>query len=264
MSFETLLYEVADNVATITFNRPDAANAIGPRGARELHAAAMDADDDPQVRAVVLTGAGKMFCAGGDLGAFAQAGDGARKLLMQMTGDVHLGLSRLARSKAPVIAAVNGTAAGAGFSLVMACDLAIAAESAVFTMAYTRAGLSPDGSATYYMPRKIGDRRARELMLTNRVLSSQEALDWGVVNEVVADGEALAKAQALAKQLAAGPTAAFGAVKTLLNGTFEQTLESQMELEARSIASLAGAPDGDGREGIAAFVQKRRPQFKGA
>ena len=264
MSFETLLYEVADNVATITFNRPDAANAIGPQGARELCAAAMDADDDPQVRALVLTGAGKMFCAGGDLGAFARAGDGTRKLLMQMTGDLHLGLSRLARSKAPVIAAVNGTAAGAGFSLVMACDLAIAAESAVFTMAYTRAGLSPDGSSTYYMPRKIGDRRTRELMLTNRVLSSQEALDWGVVNEVAANDQVLAKAQALAKRLAAGPTAAFGAVKTLLNGTFEQTLESQMELEARSIAALAAAPDGDGREGIAAFVHKRKPQFKGA
>ena len=264
MIFETLLYEVADNVATITFNRPQAANAMGPQTAREFYAAAADADDDPQVRAVLLTGAGKMFCAGGDLGAFAKAGAGIRKLLMEMTGNLHLGLSRLARSKAPVIAAVNGTAAGAGFSLVMACDLAIAAESAVFTMAYTRAGLSPDGSSTYHMPRKIGDRRTRELMLTNRVLSSQEALDWGVVNEVVLDAEVLPKAQALAKRLAAGPTGAFAAVKTLLNGTFEQSLESQMELEARAIAALAAAPEGDGREGIQAFVQKRKPHFKGA
>ena len=262
MSFETLNYEVADNVATITFNRPDAANAMGPLMAKEFGVAAIDADDDPAVRAIVLTGAGRMFCAGGDLGAFAKAGDGTRKLLMQMTGDLHLGLSRLARSKAPVIGAVNGTAAGAGFSLVMACDLAIAAESAVFTMAYTRAGLSPDGSSTYYMPRKIGDRRTRELMLTNRLLNSQEALDWGIVNQVVADAELLEEAQGLAKRLASGPTAAFAAVKTLLNGTFDQTLESQMELEARAIAGLAAG--GDGQEGINAFLEKRKPVFKGA
>ncbi|MCZ0945112.1 MAG: enoyl-CoA hydratase-related protein [Gammaproteobacteria bacterium] len=262
MSFETLNYEVANNVATITFNRPEAANAMDPLMAKEFGAAAIDADDDPAVRAVVLTGAGKMFCAGGDLGAFAQAGEGTRKLLMQMTGDLHLGLSRLARSKAPVIGAVNGTAAGAGFSLVMACDLAIAAESAVFTMAYTRAGLSPDGSSTYYMPRKIGDRRTRELMLTNRLLSSQEALDWGIVNQVVADAELLGEAQGLAQQLASGPTAAFAAVKTLLNGTFEQTLESQMELEARAIAGLAAGHDG--QEGISAFFEKRKPAFTGA
>ncbi|MYH15432.1 MAG: enoyl-CoA hydratase [Gammaproteobacteria bacterium] len=262
MSFETLNYEVANNVATITFNRPEAANAMDPLMAKEFGAAAIDADDDPAVRAIVLTGAGKMFCAGGDLGAFAQAGDGTRKLLMQMTGDLHLGLSRLARSKAPVIGAVNGTAAGAGFSLVMACDLAIAAESAVFTMAYTRAGLSPDGSSTYYMPRKIGDRRTRELMLTNRLLASQEALDWGIVNQVVADAELLGQAQGLAQRLASGPTAAFAAVKTLLNGTFEQTLESQMELEARAIAGLAAGHDG--QEGINAFFEKRKPAFTGA
>ncbi|MCB1685721.1 MAG: enoyl-CoA hydratase/isomerase family protein, partial [Pseudomonadales bacterium] len=204
---------------------------------------------------------GRMFCAGGDLGAFAAAGDGARHLLMEMASDLHVGLSRLARSRAPVIAAVNGTAAGAGFSLVMACDLAVAAERAVFTMAYTRAGLSPDGSSTYYMPRKIGDRRTRELMLTNRVLSAAEALDWGVVNQVVADDQVAATAGALARQLAEGPTLAFAAVKRLLNGTFEQGLESQMELEGRAIADLSISADG--REGIDAFLSKRKPGFKG-
>ena len=261
MSFETLIYEVADNVATITFNTPKTANAVSPLGAREFRAVAEAADDDAKVRAVVLTGAGKMFCAGGDLGSFAAAGSGARRLIMEMAGDLHMGLSRLARTSAPVIGAINGTAAGAGLSLVMACDLAIAADSAVFTMAYTRAGLSPDGSSTFYMPRKIGDRRARELMLTNRVLSSAEALDWGVVNEVVPNDEVLPRANALARQLAAGPTAAFGAVKTLLNGTFEQTLESQMELEARTIGDLVIGPDG--QEGIHGFLEKRKPAFKG-
>ena len=261
MNYETLIYEVADNVATITFNTPKAANVLSPLGTKEFRAVAEAADDDPNVRALVLTGAGKMFCAGGDLGSFAGAGSGARRLMMEMAGDLHMGLSRLARTNAPVIGAINGTAAGAGLSLVMACDLAVAAESAVFTMAYTRAGLSPDGSSTYYMPRKIGDRRSRELMLTNRVLSSAEALEWGVVNEVVANEQVLTRAGTLALQLAKGPTAAFGAVKSLLNGTFEQTLESQMELEARAIADLVlGA---DGQEGIHAFLEKRKPQFKG-
>ncbi len=261
MDFETLIYEVTDSVATITFNRPESANAMGPLSTKEFRAVAETIDSDRSVRAVVMTGAGKMFSAGGDLDAFATAGRSARQLIMEMTGDLHMGLSRLSRSNAPVIGAINGTAAGAGFSLVMACDLAVAAQSAVFTMAYTRAGLTPDGSSTYFMPRKIGDRRARELMLTNRVLNSTEALAWGVVNEVVADTEVLSRANALARQLAQGPTAAFGGVKQLLNGTFDQTMESQMELEARAIADLVLGPDG--QEGIQAFLEKRKPNFKG-
>ena len=261
MSYETLLLDVANGVATITINRPDEANAMSPLCAKEFSDVAILCDDDPEVRAVVITGAGKMFCAGGDLGAFANAGSGRKSLLKQMAGDLHMGLSRLARSTAPVIAAVNGTAAGAGFSLVMATDLAIAAERAVFTMAYTNAGLSPDGSSTFYMPRKIGDRRTRELMLTNRVLKAPEALEWGIVNQVVADDEVVAEATRLATKLAAGPTLAYGAVKTLLNGTFDQTLESQMELEARTIADLSVSADGD--EGINAFLNKRKPEFQG-
>jgi 2-(1,2-epoxy-1,2-dihydrophenyl)acetyl-CoA isomerase len=178
-----------------------------------------------------------------------------------MAGDLHTALSRLARMDAPVIAAVNGTAGGAGLSLVMAADLAIAAQSAKFTMAYTGAGLSPDGSSTFYMPRKIGDRKARELMLTNRVLSAAEALDWGVVNQVVADGQALDLAMILARRLAAGPTRAYGAVKTLLNDSFEHGLESQMALEASKIAELVVSEDG--QEGIQAFLEKRKPGFTG-
>lgn len=262
MSYQTLLVDIVDNVATITINRPDAANAMSPLCAREFSQVANSLDSDTSVRAIVITGAGKMFCAGGDLSAFAAAGDDARRLLLEMAGDLHSGLSRLARGNAPVIAAVNGTAAGAGFSLVMACDLAICAESAVFTMAYTRAGLSPDGSSTFYMPRKIGDRRTRELMLTNRLLKAPEALEWGIVNRVVPDAQVLQEAMKLARELAVGPTRSFGAVKTLLNGTFEQTLESQMELEARSIADLARSADG--QEGIRAFLEKRKPKFTDA
>ncbi len=262
MAYETLTLDIEANVATITMNRPDSGNALSPLGAKEFCEVATALESNPEVRAVVLTGAGRMFCAGGDLAAMAQAGDDRRRLLMQMAGDLHMGLSRLSRGNAPVIAAVNGTAAGAGLSMVMACDLAVAGESCVFTSAYTAAGLSPDGSSTYFMPRKIGDRRTRELMLTNRVLKGAEAVEWGIVNEVVEDGKQLERAMELARQIAAGPTLAFGAVKTLLNGTFDQTLESQMELESRAIADLSMSDDG--REGIDAFLNKRKPSFKGS
>ncbi|MEM9620974.1 MAG: enoyl-CoA hydratase/isomerase family protein [Pseudomonadota bacterium] len=261
MGYNTLTYDITDHVGLVTFNRPEAANAMSPECAAELNDVSLEIEGNKKVRAVVITGAGKMFCAGGDLSAFAAAGDGARALIMRMTGDLHLGLSRLARNDAPVIAAVNGTAAGAGFSLVMSCDLAISAASAVYTMAYTRAGLSPDGSSTYYMPRKIGDRRTRELMLTNRVLNAEEALAWGIVNEVVADTEVVPRSLALAAELAAGPTQAFGQVKTLLNASFDHSLETQMELEARAIAQMITTADG--QEGVHAFLEKRRPEFKG-
>ncbi|MAI16260.1 MAG: enoyl-CoA hydratase, partial [Gammaproteobacteria bacterium] len=220
MGYQTLNFDVDSGVATITLNRPEALNAMSPAMAKELHEVALQIDANNSVRAVILTGTGKAFCAGGDLGAFVAAGEQARTLILQMTGDLHLALSRLSRNRAPVIAAVNGTAAGAGFSLAMAADLAIAEEQAVFTMAYTNAGLSPDGSSTYFMPRKIGDRRTRELMLTNRLLTAPEALDWGVVNQVVEGGGALAAARVMATGMAQGPTEAYAQVKRLLDSSF--------------------------------------------
>ena len=261
MDYQTLNFDVDSGVATITLNRPEALNAMSPAMAKELHEVALKIDANNSVRAVILTGTGKAFCAGGDLGAFVVAGEQARTLILQMTGDLHLALSRLSRNRAPVIAAVNGTAAGAGFSLAMAADLAIAEEQAVFTMAYTNAGLSPDGSSTYFMPRKIGDRRTRELMLTNRLLTAPEALDWGVVNQVVEGGGALAAARVMATGMAQGPTEAYAQVKRLLDSSFSQSLETQMELEARAIADQVASVDG--QEGMLAFVEKRKPQFRG-
>ena len=262
MNYETISLDIAGNVATLTLNRPDAANAMNPLMARELSAAAITCDENTDIRAVILTGSGRMFCAGGDLGEFAQAGAGRPALIKQMAGDLHMGISRLSRMSAPVITAVNGTAAGAGFSLAVAADLAISSDSARYVMAYTNAGLSPDGSSTYFLPRRIGDRRARELMLTNRMLKADEALDWGLVNEVVAADELKARAQELAATLADGPTLAFGEVKTLLNASFDNGLETQMELESRAIAKMSGSDDGT--EGIAAFLEKRSPKFKGS
>lgn len=261
MSFETLLYETRDGVAYITLNREDAANAINLEMGRDLMLAALRCDEDPGVRAVLIRAKGKIFCAGGDLGSFSSAGEGMPRLLKELTTYLHAAISRFARMSAPVVAAVHGSAAGAGFSLACASDLLMCAESAKFTLAYTRVGLTPDGSSTYYLPRLIGTRRALELMLTNRVLSSQEALAWGLVNRVVADDQLAQESEGLARQLATGPTLAFGGVKQLLLSSANESLETQMEHEARAIADAARSSDA--QEGIEAFFAKRRPKFNG-
>lgn len=261
MSASSLRLEIADGVATLTLDRPANANTIDLALAREYADVALRCDEDPSVRAVVLTGAGKAFCAGGDLASFAAAGDAMPALLKEITGYLHLGVSRFARMDAPVIAAVNGVAAGAGVSLVCAADLVLAAESARFTLAYTRAGLSPDGGVTYTLARLVGPLRARELVLTNRMLSAAEAAQWGIVNRVVPDAELLSAATALAQDLAQGATRAFGSAKRLLLSGLTAELESQMDAEARSIADLTRTADG--REGVAAFLEKRAPKFTG-
>jgi len=261
MNYENLRFELADGVAKITLDRLDSANAIDLALGRELMQVAIRCDEDLTVRAVLLTGAGKMFCAGGDLKSFAAYGDALPAVLKELTTYLHAATSRFARMAAPLVVAVNGTAAGAGFSLAVAGDLVLIAESAKLAMAYTAAGLSPDGSSSFFLPRLIGLRRTQELMLTNRRLSAAEALDWGLVNQVVPDAELAATAAALAKQLAQGPTRAFGTVKSLLASSFSESLETQMEFEARGIAAMAGSADG--REGIAAFVAKRAAVFSG-
>ncbi len=261
-SYSMIQLERDGGIARLILDRPDSANALNLPMAMELMQAAIELDEDASVRAVILTGNGKMFCAGGDLGAMKEAGDGASAYIKEMAGYLHLAILGFARMRAPIIAAVNGTAAGAGFSMVCATDLAIAAETAKFTMAYTGAGLSPDGSSTYYLPRIIGQRRTVELMLTNRVLNSADALEWGIVNQVVPDAEVDATAGKLAAQLAQGATLSFGKVKQLLLASSSESLETQMELESRSIADSARTADG--REGIAAFLAKRPPKFSGA
>jgi 2-(1,2-epoxy-1,2-dihydrophenyl)acetyl-CoA isomerase len=170
-------------------------------------------------------------------------------------------MATMARMDAPVVCAVNGMAAGAGFSLAVGCDLVIAAQSARFTLAYTAAGLSPDGSSTWFLPRLIGLRRARELMLTNRLLSADEAQAMGIVDRVVPDDALAAEADAQAAAFAAGPTKAFGATKRLLQESWANGLETQMHRESRSIAELTRTADA--AEGIDAFVNKRKPDFGG-
>ena len=243
MTYQFMKFEVSDNVAWITFNRPAAFNAINLQSTREFYDIVNRCSVDPSVRAVVLTGAGeRAFCAGGDVAEFVQKGDEVELMLREMTTLLHTGISRLAWLRAPVIAAVNGVAAGAGLSFVACCDLAIAADTAKFTSAYTQIGLTPDGSSTYFLTRLVGQRRAKELYLTNRVLSAQEALDWGLVNRVVPAADLMTEVTKLATQLARGPTQAYDGVKKLVMMSDNDTLESQMERETRSICDTPPSP----------------------
>ncbi len=261
MDYRTLGFELRDHVARITLNRPDSGNALDGEMGRELMHLAIRCSEERAVRAVLLTGAGRMFCVGGDLKSFAAQGERLSAHLKELAGMLHMAISRFVRMDAPLIVAVNGAAGGGGMSFVLAADLVLAAESAKFTMAYTRAGLSPDGGSTYFLPRIVGVRRALELALTNRVLTAREAQEWSLVTRVVPDAALGAEAQALAVQLAAGATRAYGAAKRLLHHSFAESLETQMELEAQAIAEQArGAA---AREGIAAFIAKRAPRFEG-
>ena len=262
MSYTHFDYGVHEHVARITINRPKAYNALDLDSMRELWDIVNRCSSDRSVRAVVLTGAGsKAFCAGGDVAGFAANADTVDVLIKEMTGYYHQAISRLAWMDAPVIAAVNGVAAGAGMGLAAAADLAIAADNASFTSAYTQIGLTPDGSASWYLPRLIGHRRAMELSLTNRVLKASEALEWGLVNRVVPQADLAAEVDGLAARLASGPTRAYGGVKKLLMLSAQDSLESQMERETRSIAELSRSADG--LEGVRAFMEKRPARFGG-
>lgn len=256
--YQTITVEQSGAIARITLNRPEAANGMDDVMTRELADAARQCDTEA-TKVVVLTGAGRFFCAGGDLKAFASA-PSRGQFIKGVADDLHRAILTFARMDAVLITAVNGTAAGAGFSLGVTGDLVLAAESASFTMAYTRVGLSPDGSSSYYLPRLVGMRRAQELMLTNRTLSAAEAHEWGLVTQVVADDELAATADRLAEQLASGARGSNGAVKTLLLSSLKNSLEEQVELEGRLIADRADSADG--REGVDAFLAKRPAEFE--
>ena len=174
MSYTAILFEKKDNIAKITINRPEAANALNFDLAYDLMHASLECDEDPEIRAVVMTGSGRMFCAGGDLKSFSAQGEKLPAHMKEVTTYLHGAISRFARMDPPLIGAVNGTAAGAGLSIACSCDIVLAAESAKFTMAYTRVGLTPDGSSTYFLPRIVGMKRALELTITNRILSARK------------------------------------------------------------------------------------------
>lgn len=257
--YTTIRVGRAGGVVTVTLDRPEAGNALDMAMARELTEAAIRCEEDRSVRAVVLTSAGRAFCVGGDLKAFAQQGDALPEHLEAVARQAHVAIACFAGMRAPVVAAVNGAAAGIGMSLVAACDLAVAADSARFTLAYTRVGLVADGGATYSLPRAVGLKRALGLALLNPTLTAAQALEWGLVNRVV-PAEGLAEAaRSWAEELASGPADALGEAKRLMRLGAAGALEVQMDLEARAMAEAARSRDA--REGIAAFLEKRPPRF---
>lgn len=258
MSTATVQVETHGAVALVRLNRPEHSNTLNLQMAMDLLAAAMTCARNAAVRAVVLTGAGRNFSFGGDLRAMP-----ARELsldghIRELTTYLHAAISHFVRMNAPVVAAVNGTAAGAGVGLVAMADLALCGRSSRFNLAYTSVGLTPDAGTTFLLPRMVGAKRAMELLLLNRALTADEALSWGLVNEVVADERLLERAVELAEQLAHGPGAAFGATKRLLAHSLGG-FESQMVLESETIA--AQATGAEAAEGIGAFLEKRRPRF---
>jgi 2-(1,2-epoxy-1,2-dihydrophenyl)acetyl-CoA isomerase len=261
MRYETIALDLTQGTATITLNRPDAYNALTLQLARELFHAVLEVDEDPAVRCVVLTGAGKAFCGGGDVKEFVQGLSRIGVLIKELTTYVHGAVSRLVRAPKPVITAVNGVAAGGGLALALAGDLVVAAESARFTMAYSRIAASPDGSSTYWLPRLVGLRRAMELFYTNRVLTAREAVEWGLATRAVADAEFAGAVRSLAAELAQGPTLAFGRGKRLLHLSTTESLETQMEHESQAIAQSGRTEDF--AEGVRAFAEKRPPAFHG-
>ncbi len=256
-----VLLDIDAGIARLTLNRPDAANGIGQSLADALLAAAEEVRDRGDVRAVLLTGAGARFCGGGDVRSFATAEDPGA-LIASITTPLHAAIAILTDLDAPIVTAVQGSAAGAGIGLVAASDLVVAAASAKFVLAYTGIGLTPDGSTSWFLPRLIGYRRAVELMLTNRALSAPEALAAGLITEVVDDERLTERAEELVTRLAGGPTKAYGTVKRLVAASANNDLVTQMALEADGIA--AAARTADGREGVAAFVGKRSPGFSGS
>jgi 2-(1,2-epoxy-1,2-dihydrophenyl)acetyl-CoA isomerase len=261
MSYETLTFDIQEQIATLTLNRPAVYNAVNAHAAREFLDVITQVDEDPAVRCVVITGAGKAFCAGGDVRGFHDHLPEIGTHLKQLTHLLHGALARIARMPKPVIAAVNGVVAGGGMGLLLACDLAYAIETATLTMAYAGIGATPDGSSTFWLPRLVGVRRALELIYTNRVLSAQEALAWGILNGVVAPQHFPSAVYAVARQLVQGPTLAYARTKKLCYTSLNATLETQMEDEACNIADSGKTEDF--REGIEAFMQKRTPLFQG-
>jgi 2-(1,2-epoxy-1,2-dihydrophenyl)acetyl-CoA isomerase len=262
MSFETILYHIENSVLTITLNRPDKLNAMTPTLLRKPKQAFEQADSDSAVRVVIVTGAGRGFCAGADLAAASelmmQGGFSYEQNLNATYNPLILTMQSLQK---PIIAAVNGVAAGAGMSLALACDIRIAAESASFLQAFIKIGLIPDSGSTWMLPRLIGMTKALELMLTGKKVSAAEALDLDLVNQVVADVELGAVVQQMAGMFATAPTKAIGLIKQAVNFAATSTLEAAMKNEA-ALQDVAGKT-ADHMEGVASFLEKRPATFRG-
>ena len=253
-------FAVSDGIARITLARPDVGNAIDLPLARALLSAAIACETDAAIRCVVLTGQGRLFCAGGDVAAMREAGDKLAVMLTELIAVFHAAVSRLARMPKPLLVLVNGPAAGAGFSLAMLGDVVLSSRSAHYTAAYGAIGLTADGGLSWLLPRLVGLRKAQEIILTNRRIKAEDAEAIGLVTRTVDDDALIDEGNAAATTLANAPVAALGAARALLRESYESGLETQLDRELRSMVVAA---DLEAREGLAAFFAKRPPVFRG-
>jgi len=258
--YQHIRFDKQGPIARIELNRPDAAHGIDSLLASELKQAAHACDSDAELKVVILCSSGRFFCAGGDLKEMLSHGDEIGPAAQALADDFHAAIASLTRMQAALIIAVNGIAAGGGFSLALIGDIVIAAESASFTMAYTRAGLCPDGASSYFLPRLVGLRKAQQLMLENPTLSASEAAEAGLVTRVVADAELAAETERVAAELAGAARLSSAYVRKLLLAGATNDLEAQMALEAQLLSTCAASADG--REGLTAFAEKRKPRFE--
>ncbi|NIN52738.1 MAG: hypothetical protein GTN80_06190 [Nitrososphaeria archaeon] len=260
MIYETILFEKVDGVSTITLNRPESLNAINFEMAQELLRATKECEGK-EVRAVVIRGSGRAFCAGGDVKAMRETLPRQGEFLRRTAGILHELILALRALKKPVIASISGPAAGAGFSLALACDLRIASEKTSFNTAYVRIGLSPDGSGTYFLPKYVGLGKACELFFLGNTIDAKEAERLGLVNKVVPEDDLESTTMELARRLAEGPTLAIGQTKLLIDLSFTEALGSQLDKELENLVRCSETQDFV--EGISAFFEKRRPTFQG-
>lgn len=256
-----MLYAVSDGVATITFNRPVVMNALDVEMLHAFRTSCERAAADPHARVIVLRGAGPAFVAGGDVAMFRDNVAAMATLVPQLAAELHHGILALRHAPQPVIAAVHGAVAGAGFSIMLACDLVLAAAGTQFSMAYSRIGTSPDGGATWFLPRLTGYQKAMELMLLADTVDAEAMQRLGVVNHVVAADQLAAETEKLARRLAAGPARAYAETKALANRAIHAGLAAQLDAEALAFARCAKTQDFV--EGITAFTDKRKPLYNG-
>jgi 2-(1,2-epoxy-1,2-dihydrophenyl)acetyl-CoA isomerase len=255
-----VLLTVEAGLATLTLNRPDLLNAIDVATAQAFRDAVRTIAADDSVRAILIRGEGRAFCAGGDISRFTEGGD-PEAAITAIIEPLHEGLALLGSLPQPSVACLQGAVAGGGFSLALACDFAVAAENAKFTMAYARIGGTLDASGSYHLVRAVGMKKAREIALLAETFDAAEALRLGLVTRVVPLADVRAESEALARRLADGPTQAYGRIRKLLDASAGNSLQDQLDLERQTFAEATRTVDF--REGIAAFLEKRPARFSG-
>jgi len=261
MSDPTVLYRAEAGVATLTLNRPESLNSVNPAMQAELKAALDKAGGDPTVRCLIITGSGRGFCSGADLVGSAVLSGGVPDLAKVLDETYNPLIRSLRDLPKPIIAAVNGVAAGAGANIALACDIVLAARSAVFIQAFCKIGLIPDAGGTWFLPRHVGRARATALAMLGDKLPAEQAESWGLIWKAIDDDKLMGEAETLARHLATQPTVALGLIKKALSAAETNGLDAQLDLE-RDLQAIAGRTE-DFMEGVAAFREKRPARFSG-